>query len=129
MPEPYTYAANTDTMSGILDTHAADAVCGILFWWYSTPMAMIPIEPMPCVASSGGDRHLCSRHHEPDTHGHDADTMSGILDAHATDTMNQIPMPIMLMPMELIPNFVDGNFICKWYQLSAVERPFFLVEN
>ena len=99
MPEPYTYAANTDTMSGILDTHAADtmnqmpmammlmpfpfpvvtvtdahgtdahavdthAMYGVLFWWYSIPM--------PCVASSGGDRHLCSRHHEPDTYGHDA---------------------------------------------------------
>ena len=33
-----------------------DAVCGILFWWYSISMAMIPI-PMqsiliPCPASS-----------------------------------------------------------------------------
>ena len=33
-----------------------------------------------------------------DIHGHDADTMSGILDTHAADTMNQIPMVIILMP-------------------------------
>ena len=50
-----------------------------------------------------------------DTHAANTDTMSGILDTHAANTMNQIPM-------EPIPNFVDGNFICKWYQLSAVEK-------
>ena len=61
-------------------------------------------------------------YYEPDAYGHDThihavdtDTMCGILDTHAANTMNQIPM-------EPIPNFVDGNFICKWYQLSAVEK-------
>ena len=71
-------------------------------------MELMPMQsiPMPCVASSGGDRHLCSRYHEPDTHAmcgvldahgtdahavdthaHDTDTMSGILDAHAADAV------------------------------------------
>ena len=63
-----THAVDTDTMSGILDAHAADTI----------PMQSIP---MPCVVSSGGDRHLCNRYHEPDTHavdthGHDADAVS-----------------------------------------------------
>ena len=69
------------------------------------PMAMML---MPCVVScSGGTRYPChvwclfSRHHEPDTHAHDTDTMSGILDTHAADTMNQMPME--LMPMQSIP--------------------------
>ena len=117
MPEPDTYAANTDTMSGILDAHGTDAhavdthaMYGVLFWWYSMPM--------PCVVSFGGDRHLCSRYHEPDTHGHDTDTMSGILDAHATDTMNQIPMAMMPISMQSIPMpcvaSCSGGTRCPW---------------
>ena len=66
--------------------------------------------PFPCPVVTVTDAH------GTDAHAVDADTMSGILNTHATDTMNQIPM-------EPIPNFVDGNFICKWYQLSAVEQP------
>ena len=58
----------------VLDTHCHDAD--------TMPMQSIL---MPCVVSSGGDRHLCSRCHEPDTHAVDTDTMCGILDAHGTD--------------------------------------------
>ena len=117
--EPDTHAHDTDTMSGILDAHAvdADAICGIL-WRCPTcnycnllhrgscrnqiPMAMMPIEqmPMPCVVSFGGDRHLCSRYHEPDAHGHDADAMCGV---YSADTMNQMPMAMIPISMQLIP--------------------------
>ena len=48
MPEPYTHAVDTDTMCGILNTHATDTM-------NQMPMAMIPISmqpiPMPCVVS------------------------------------------------------------------------------
>ena len=56
MPFPCPVVTVTDAHG--TDAHAvdADAMCGILFWWYSISMAMIPI-PMqsiliPCVASS-----------------------------------------------------------------------------
>ncbi len=89
MPEPYTHAVDTDTMCGILDTHAANTM-------NQMPMELMPIEPMPmpCVASSGGDRHLCSRYpcrvwhllevtvtdaYGTDTHAVDADAVCGVL--------------------------------------------------
>ena len=56
MPFPCPVVTVTDAHGA--DAHAAntDAVCGILFWWYSISMAMIPIPmqsiPIPCVASS-----------------------------------------------------------------------------
>ena len=63
MPFPCPVVTVTDAHG--TDAHAAntDAVCGILFWWYSISMAMIPISmqpipipmqsiPIPCVASS-----------------------------------------------------------------------------
>ena len=109
------------------------------------PMAMML---MPCVVScSGGTRYPChvwclfSRHHEPDTHAHDTDTMSGILDAHAADAVcgilwrcptcnycnllhrgscrNQIPMA--MIPIEPMPiPYPCSRYRCRVWHLLEV---------
>ena len=52
-------------------------------------MAMM-LMPFPCPVVTVTDAH------GTDAHAVDTDAMCGVLDAHGTDTMNQ-------MPMELIP--------------------------
>ena len=56
MPEPYTYAADTDAVCGILDAHAADTdtMSGILDAHSADTMNQMPMQPIliPCPASS-----------------------------------------------------------------------------
>ena len=64
------------------DTHIhavdTDTMCGILFWWYSISMAMIPISmqlmlmPFPCPVVTVTDAH------GTDAHAVDADAVCGI---------------------------------------------------
>ena len=58
----------------VLYTHAvdADAVCGILFWWYSISMAMM-LMPFPCPVVTVTDAH------GTDAHAVDADAVCGVL--------------------------------------------------
>ena len=53
------------------------AMYGVLFWWYSMPMAMM-LMPFPCPVVT-------------------------VTDTHGTDTMNQIPMAMMPISMQSIP--------------------------
>ena len=78
------YAADTDTMSGILDAHAADTMNQIPM--QSIPIAMM-LMPFPCPVVTVTDAH------GTDTHAVDTDTMCGILDAHAADTIPMQSMP------------------------------------
>ena len=55
------------------------------------PMAMM-LMPFPCPVVTVTDAH------GTDAHAVDTDAMCGVLDAHGTDTMNQMPMAMMLMP-------------------------------
>ena len=54
-------------------------------------MAMM-LMPFPCPVVTVTDAH------GTDTHAVDTDAMSGILDAHAADAMNQMPMEPIPMP-------------------------------
>ena len=64
---------------------------GILFWWYSIPMAMM-LMPFPCPMVTVTDAH------GTDAYAANTDAVCGILDAHAADTMNQIPMQSIPIP-------------------------------
>ena len=88
-----------------------DAVCGILFWWYSMPMAMM-LMPFPCPVVTVTDAHGTDTH----IHAVDTDTMCGILDTHAANTMNQMPMeliPIEPMPMPCVASSGGDRHLCS----------------
>ena len=116
-------------MCGVLDAHGTDAhavdtdaVCGILFWWYSTPMAMM-LMPFPCPVVTVTDAH------GTDAHAVDTHAMCGILWRcptcnycnllHRGSCRNQIPMA--MMPIEPMPiPYPLNRYRCRVWHLLEV---------
>ena len=107
MPFPCPVVTVTDAHGA--DAHAAntDAVCGILFWWYSISMAMM-LMPFPCPVVTVTDAH------GTDAHATDTDAVCGILFWWYSISMAMIPISMQPIPIPCVASSGGDSYRCSW---------------